>query len=664
VNLIVTTPEVPFSYAEALSLWRRLVAGWASHLDPAGARTIMEGIRNGADVGGSYEGAIRMLGGIGSWLAYPQRPSQLEWAGETYDLEALLHRALVNGCNPASPGYWGAGKLRKDWDQRTVESAQVAYVAWQTRERIWAHLSAVEQGHVVDFLDRFGQRPSRWLNNWALFWVLNHAGRKALHSTFDQSILDDVIFNYLDKIYCGDGWYDDAPQRGARHFDNYQTWGFATHILEWALLDGSSVPERRDELLERVRAWMAHFPYFFAADGAFCEFGRSLTYKFGRLGAPLLAYRLGVWPHSVGMLKRLVSRHLRWYVERGAIRPDGTVRQSLTELGSPLVKETYISTGAPYWAMQVFAGLWSLPDDDPFWTANEEAIPAEQSNFVKVFPQPGWVITAKDGQITQYNAGSLDSRFGGRYAKLWYSTRTPFDIDTTADAPSVDSCLCLSDNGRRGQRTHILSKAVNRNWVRSRYIIPVDGHSHIVDTTIVILGDTHLCAHHITRHWATKKVIAEQGSASLGFNDGPVPATRVEDGWLFVESGNSVGIKALRGYSGTPRVRFEQSNIVYAKSSLAVLTTESLKQRQELICLVYAGYPPDLGRLPKIERAEWLRDGRFIAQVNGEIVVVPPIASSLRLLQYSWTSSRVWTTAQRIARRARKYILAVKDKLI
>jgi len=79
---------------------------------------------------------------------------------------------------------------------------------------------------------------------------------------------------------------------------------------------------------------------------------------------------------------------------------------------------------------------------------------------------------------------------------------------------------------------------------------------------------------------------------------------------------------------------------------------------------VYAGYPPDLGRLPKIERAEWLRDGRFIVQVNGEIVVVPPIASPVHLLQYSWASSKVWITAQRIARRARKYILAVKDKLI
>ena len=106
------------------------------------------------------------------------------------------------------------------------------------------------------------------------------------------------------------------------------------HVLAWAQMDGASIPERRDVLLDRVRAWMQHYPYFFAADGATCEYGRSLAYKFSRLGAPLWAYKLGAWPHSAGMLKRLVGRHLRWYVDRGAVRADGTLRQSLTVTGS------------------------------------------------------------------------------------------------------------------------------------------------------------------------------------------------------------------------------------------------------------------------------------------------------------------------------------------
>ena len=79
----------PFTRAEALDLWTRIVAGWADHLDASGARTLLDGIPNAADAGGSYEGVTRMLWGLGSWLSYPDRPSRLTWRGIDYDLEAL-----------------------------------------------------------------------------------------------------------------------------------------------------------------------------------------------------------------------------------------------------------------------------------------------------------------------------------------------------------------------------------------------------------------------------------------------------------------------------------------------------------------------------------------------------------------------------------------------
>jgi hypothetical protein len=624
----------------------------------------MEGITNENDIGGSYEGVTRMLWGIGSWLVYPYRPSLVAYCDDTYDLEALMYRALVNGCNPDAAGYWGRTKSwAPHWDQQTVEAAQVAYAVWQTRDRIWAKMTSTEQGYVLDFLERFGQRPPLWTTNWALFWVLNHAGRKALNGSYDQAILDEVMFNYLDKVYCGDGWYVDAPQRSARHFDNYLTWGFAIHVLEWAMLDGAAVPERRDELLERVRLWMMHFPYFFASDGAYCEYGRSLCYKFGRLGAPVLAYKLGVWPHPVGMLKRLVGRHLRWYVDRGAIRDDGTLRQSLTVVGSPLIREHYISTGSSYWAMQVFCGLWSLPDDDPFWTVDEEPLPAEKSNYVKVFPQPGWVVTASEGQVTQFNAGSLDSSYQDKYAKLCYSTRTPFDIGDIG-AASLDSSLCLRDNTRRATREYILCDAVNEKWLRSLYIVPLNGRKHLVDTTIVLLGNTYLVAHRVNLHSASKQVIGEQGSAPLGYNEGAVPSTRFEDGWSFVESGNmSVGIKPLRGYSHPTQIISGRSNIVYANSRVAVLISSPMNRRHKLTCLIYAGRPATVAQLPQVERAEWKRNGWFVAEVNGEIILVPPILNVATWVRYWCASSKAGSIAKRTVQRTKYVVTRLKGKL-
>ena len=618
--------HIPFSQAEAVALWARLVAGWANVLNSTGNRTHMDGIPNYADVGGSYEGVTRMLWGLGSWLADPNRPSQLEWQGVSYDLEQLTYRALVNGCDPDAVGSWRHAPIpRPDWDQRTVESAQVAFVTWQTRERIWARMSDPERGHVIGFLDQVGQRPSRWGNNWSLFWVLNHSARKALGAPYDQTIIDEVMGDFMEGLYCGDGWYDDADRRGSNYFDNYITWVFATHVMAWSQMDGAAMPERRDQLLERVRAWMQHFPYFFAADGATVEYGRSLAYKFCRLGAPLWAYKLGLWPHSAGMLKRLVGKHLRWYVDRGAVRADGTLRQSLTATGSPEVMERYISTGATYWAVQAFSGLWSLSDNDPFWTAEEEPLPAEQSDFVKVFPQPGWVLKAHEGHVQQFNAGVVHPGYGNKYFKLVYSTRNPFNVGLDNGHPSLDGCLCLSEGGVRGQRDKILDYTVTESGcLRTRYSIQVNGHQHIIDTTLIPLGDIHLRAHRITLDPAAEQVMAEEGSAPLGYDAGAVPTITPENDWVFMEfAGNAVGMRPLRGYSTAAKAVAGSPNSVYGYNLLAVLTASPLKSEHELICVVYAGGLVNTEALPNIEQAGWDAEGQFVVHVNDESILIP-----------------------------------------
>jgi hypothetical protein len=633
---MIESPYVPFSHSEAVNLWSWIVAGWANNLDATGARTLYEGVPNYADAGGSFEGVTRMLWGLGSWLSYPDRPSTIEWRGQTYDIEALTHRAFVNGCDPNSPGYWGRGRYSQDADQRTVETGQVGFSLWQSQDRIWKHMSDYERGNVIDFLDRFGRRPAVWASNWALFWVLNHAARKTLGAQYDQSILDDVMTTYMDGVYCGDGWYDDVPQRGAGHFDDYISWVFAMHVTAWAQMDGASMPERRDELLGRIREWMVHYPYFFSADGGFNEFGRSLVYKFSRLGAPLWAYKLGLWPYSVGMLKRLVGKHIRWYVDRGAIRPDGTIRQSLTESGSPEIIERYISTGATYWAIQAFGGLWALADDDPFWTAEEESLPAEAGDFMKVYPEPGWVLMAREGHVQRFNAGSVKSGYGGKYSKLVYSTRHPFNVGLDGGQASLDSCLCLKEGSIRGQRTQNIASAVGESgWLRMRYIIPISNHSHIVDTTIIPLGDVHLRAHRITVDPAASEVVAEEGSAPLGYDAGAIPSIYAKEDWVFamstvyaasaVYSNDVVGIKPLHGYSGAARIVPGSPNSVYGYNVLGLLNASPLQQEHELICLVYAGDVPDMEQLPIIENPTWESNGQFTVRANGATLSVPPL---------------------------------------
>ncbi len=629
----------PFTRDEARALWSRLVAGWARHLDESGARTLIDGVPNAADAGGSYEGVTRMLWGLGGWLSRPGRPATLRWRGEAFDTAALLRAAVVAGTDPRSPGYWGLAPPRGEYDQRTVESGQVAFALWQTRERVWARLSEGERANIVAWLDRFGRQPSYWRNNWALFWALNHAGRKALGAPHDQGVIDSAL-DYLEDVYCGDGWYDDGPERGFNHFDDYNWWVFGSHVLAWARLDGASQPARRDRLLERVRRGMAHYPYFFAADGAYAEYGRSLAYKFARLGAPLWAYGLGLWPHPVGMLRRLVGRHLRWYVDRGAIRADGTLRQALTAEGSVEIREGYIGTGSPYWAMQAFGALWSLPDDDPFWSAEEEPLPVERGDFVRVFPQPGWVVvgTQATGAVQRFSARS--QTYPAKYGKFVYATAAPFNVGLADGRPAPDGMLCLTDGQEWAHRGETLAAAVGEpGWLRMRYPQVAGDDEYLIDTTIVVRGELHVRAHRITleppvRH-PPGAIGAVEGPAALGYPPGVLPGIGGDEdgGWEAASEGwRRVAIVRLRGYDGQrPAAAWrgrDDLNSVYGRYVLPLLTVQRLVPPHELVCLIRIGGPDvDAEDLKaNVAEAGWLEDGTFrLTWSDGATIDVPPL---------------------------------------
>ena len=638
-----------FSRAEALALWSRMVAGWVTHLDPSGARTLLEGVPNYADAGGSYEGVTRMLWGLGGWLSQP-RETLLNWRGRSFDPIALTRQALIAGTDPGSSAYWGRAEKRGEYDQRTVESGQVAFASWQSRAKVWDTLSLKEQGNLIRWLETFSEWPSTWRSNWALFWMLNHASRKALGVSHDQNLIDSVL-DYLDGVYCGNGWYDDGAKRGVNHFDDYNYWVFASHVLAWAQCDGDSQPIRRDELLGRVREGMEHFPYFFAADGAYTEYGRSLSYKFARLAAPLWAYKQGVWPHSVGMLRRLVGRHMRWYIDRGAVRADGSLRQSLSFEGSLEVRETYIATGSSYWAMMAFGALWSLADNDPFWHTKEEALPVEQGDFRKVFYEPGWVLvgTKNDGQVQRFNARS--EGYLSKYNKYLYATVAPFNVGLLGAEASPDNMLCLSDGKTHAHREANLTASVGEpGWLRMRYQQRLGKATHIIDTAILTQARWHLRAHRVLldleeavnpegseasgADFTRPVVSAVEGPSPLGYASGARPSI-ISDGEKGLEEasveGRKVSILAYKGYDGQRAAKSWQAredlNSVYAHYVLPLLSVSWLEPVHDLVCLV--SLDAELNLLEKaqtIREVSWLQDGRLrILFVNGESQEIPAL---------------------------------------
>src|SRR5690606_18720002 len=116
-------------------------------------------------------------------------------------------------------------------------------------------------------------------SNWALFWIVNHTARKALGWDFSQQTIDRA-WELMHACHRGDGWMTDGPE-GC--FDDYNWWVFGTHEMFWMQMDGGNADHVR-QISQRLRERLDDYPYFFAANGAYTEYGRSLSYKFARLG--------------------------------------------------------------------------------------------------------------------------------------------------------------------------------------------------------------------------------------------------------------------------------------------------------------------------------------------------------------------------------------------
>jgi Uncharacterized protein conserved in bacteria (DUF2264) len=337
------------------------------------------------------------------------------------------------------------------------------------------------------------------------------------------------------------------------------------------------------------------------------------------------------------LLRRLVGRHLRWYVDRGAVRADDTLRQALTAEGSVEIREPYIATGSPYWAMLAFGALWSLPDDDPFWDAEEEPLPVERGDFVRVFPQPGWVVagTQATGAVQRFNAGS--QRYPAKYGKFLYATAAPFNVGLADGQPAPDGMICLTDGREYGHRDETLASAVGEpGWLRMRHRQRVAGGLHEIDTTIVVRGERHLRAHRVALDPAASGPVgAVEGPAPLGYPAGALPAIASDaaaGGELAAAEGRAVAIVRLRGYDGQRRAAAwrgrDDLNGVHGRALLPLLTVERLAPRHELVSLVHVGGADvDLAALKgEVAEAGWLEGDAFrVTWRDGSRVEVPPV---------------------------------------
>lgn len=278
----------------------------------------------------------------------------------------MFLEGIINGTDPEHDEYWGEFSTK---DQRMVEQAVLGLGLALAPHKLWEPLSDVQKRNVYNWLNQINHVDRSNPNNWLMFTVLVNVGFKKLGLPYDQEIMDD----YLDKIdtyYLSDGWYSDGltDQR-----DYYIAFAMHYYTLIYAKLMADEDPQRTAVYRERSAQFAKEFIYWFAEDGSAIPFGRSLTYRFAQVSFWSALVYADVLPFSYGVLKGIIMRHFRWWFDKPIVGIDG-----LLSIGyaypNLVMTENYNAPGSPYWAFKAMLIL-ALPDDHPFWQAEEEPLP-------------------------------------------------------------------------------------------------------------------------------------------------------------------------------------------------------------------------------------------------------------------------------------------------
>jgi hypothetical protein len=529
----------------------------------------------------SATGVTRMLPALAAWAASGRQPE--------LGVRQALVAAFRHGTDPDSPDYWLPSPQDRQ-NQRQVEASIVAWSLWTARGTVLAELDARERKNVAAWLASCCRVPVR-NNNWAWFTAVVQAACRRLQEQhqefeFDEKwMLEDL--KALDAMAAGDsGWYNDGLKGAA--FDYYNSWVFASHFLYWNELVGSYYPEYRSRFSERLKNYLETAPYFFANHGGHVLYGRSLIYRWAAVTPLVLAWRQGLWPHSPGLLRRLVERNILWQWDLGALDPAaGKLRETYTRAGAPGIRESYIDGGHPYWGMQAFA-FWLIPDGDPYWTAPEEPLPVEKSDYAIAVPEAGLLVRGAraSGQVTIYNARSTktEPHYRDKYNKLAYNSHFPFAVHQDPARPTADNIVLLIDpaTGERACRGPVEEFTVEAERVELVYEIRLKGVTARVRTSIGWRGDFELRSHLVTAsgEGLEKLEIVEGG---VPYVDRPVDLNLAAMQPFFPEI--HLKVWNLRGWKGA-RTEEEEGSVWYGRHKVQMVWAP-LAPKMNLVSLRY-----------------------------------------------------------------------------
>lgn len=525
------------------------------YFSEGGARVRLDGAAAHFDrAAADLEGFARPLWGL----------TPLAAGGGAFDHWELYRRGLINGTDPEHPEYWGEVNST---DQRMVELAAIGFTMRLLPQLVWEPLPQKAKDNLAAYL-RHARKFDYADNNWKFFRILVDLGLEECGVEFDRSLTEKYL-EELDGFYLGDGWYRDG---NVRRVDHYIPFAMHFYGLIYAKLAGGD--EKRVALYkERAELFARDIRHWFDEEGGTLAFGRSLTYRFacGGIWGALAFADLEALPW--GEIKGQFLRHLRWWADKPITNRDGVLSVGY---GYPslMMAENYNSAGSPYWALKAFLPL-ALPEDHPFWTAEETPAVVDQAPVP--LRHPGMVMMHTKSNVVALSSGqqNYQMRWGAeKYAKFVYSSRYGFSIENDERAYNLgafDGMIGFSDDGRHyrvresnetariaGDKLH----AVWRPWA-----------DVMVETWLLPANPWHIRVHRIT---TPRALHATEGGFAIARAD--LNADRCAEGPALASARSATDLSAILDLNGARQGRAQRAqpntNLIVSKTIVPQLRGE------------------------------------------------------------------------------------------
>ena len=287
---------------------------------------------------------------------------------------------------------------------------------------LWPHWTRQQQDEVAAAISKWAHHRTTQ-NNWRLFNICALSFLKKQGYAIDDELLKSHLL-WIASYHAGNGWYLEQSY-------NYYTISlFVVYGTIWNRTFGDEFyPEIAAVLEKSFEELMQTYANFFGRDGYINMWARSICYRLWISGGFPVSFLLKSGPAmDAGWARRLCSGSLLQFTAR-----EDFYVNDIPALGfyghREFAIQNYSCPASPFIMFLPFIAL-ALPEDSPFWTAqeNDGMWPALGKNSQRtVLEKPGLVL------VNHGSSGASEIISGKvydddhNYSKLVFNTHSPWE---------------------------------------------------------------------------------------------------------------------------------------------------------------------------------------------------------------------------------------------